>query len=477
MHLLHDPQGFVETLFAKHLQPSKSKLTLENKLAVLQLVTRLIGLHKLTLITIYSWFLKYLSARQQSVTTFLACLAQATHSLVPPDLIQPCVQKVANEFVSEASASEVAAAGLNAIREVCARQPLAMNETLLQDLVMYKKSKDKGVMMAAKGLLSLYREVGADLLKKRDRGRDAAIGLRTGERTEVRFGEVEGDGAIDGIELLEAWKDEERRKRRRDQGLSSDVEDSEEGHYTVEKEEEEGWRNWDVQDDDSDGSGGWIDVESDGGDIEIPDSEDEKPPPSKKSKLDDEERGSVVSGSHANAVDANYAASKEEAGQGTTAEKKVSTLATTRILTPADLAKLRELKQSASIVKSLPAAQRKSAAAKLQAAQLSRHADDALTAGDIEIAASLSKKLTKDEKIQMAKGDRDQTHSSTTAIRKEKKRAQGKSSTNKEKERQKNFLMTLGKAKRKGKRSLSEVRKSLRGHVDRQKRGGRKGNR
>ena len=32
---------------------------------------------------------------------------------------------------------------LNAVREVSARCPLAMTEDLLQDLVLYKKSKDK----------------------------------------------------------------------------------------------------------------------------------------------------------------------------------------------------------------------------------------------------------------------------------------------------------------------------------------------
>jgi protein SDA1 len=136
LHLLHDPQGFAETLFSKHVQNSKNKLALETKLLVLQLVTRLVGLHQLTVLPLYSYFLKHLTPRQASVTSYLACLAQATHSYVPPDVLEPLVQKIANEFVSEASASEVAAAGLNAIREVCARQPLAMTDTLLQDLVM-----------------------------------------------------------------------------------------------------------------------------------------------------------------------------------------------------------------------------------------------------------------------------------------------------------------------------------------------------
>lgn len=136
LHLLHDPQGFAESLFSKHVQNSKSKLSLESRLLALQLVSRLVGLHKLTVLSLYSYFLKHLTPRQASVTTYLACLAQATHNYVPPDVIEPLVQKIANEFVSEASASEVAAAGLNAIREICVRQPLAMTDTLLQDLVM-----------------------------------------------------------------------------------------------------------------------------------------------------------------------------------------------------------------------------------------------------------------------------------------------------------------------------------------------------
>jgi len=36
--------------------------------------------------------------------------------------------------------------------------------------------------------------------------------------------------------------------------------------------------------------------------------------------------------------------------------------------------------------------------------------------------------------------------------------------------------MTLGKAKRKGKRSLVQERAILKGHVERSKRGGRRGN-
>ncbi|KAF2124842.1 SDA1-domain-containing protein [Dothidotthia symphoricarpi CBS 119687] len=450
LHLLHDPQGFAESLFSKHVQNSKSKLTLESRLLVLQLVSRLVGLHKLTVLSLYSYFLKHLTPRQASVTSYLACLAQATHNYVPPDVLEPLVQKIANEFVSEASASEVAAAGLNAIREICVRQPLAMTDTLLQDLVMYRKSKDKGTMMAAKGLLSLYREVGAELLHKRDRGKDAAMGVRAGTIKERRYGE-EAVGEIEGIELLEKWKEEERRKKREAAGLDPDVDDG------SELDSGEDWKKWDVESDaDSDDSGGWINVESDGEDINISDSEDEKDKPkAKKAKLDPTTTSETPAPTDSKQTDADI--------------KSISKLLTTTILTPADLKQLKALQESAAVNAHLPSHKRAQLLAQ-------RHADEAITAETIEAAASLGKKNTREEKIAMAKADRETNHQSTTAKRKAKKEAEGKSTTNKEKARKKNFLMTLGKAKSKNKRSLVDVRKTLKGHVERSKRGGKRGN-
>lgn len=443
LHLLHDPQGFAETLFSKHLQNTKSKLNLEQKLLVLQLVSRLVGLHKLTVISLYSYFQKYLTPRQPMVTSFLASLAQASHNLVPPDVLEPLVQKIANEFVSEASASEVASAGLNAIREICVRQPLAISDTLLQDLVMYRKSKDKGVVMAARGLLSLYREVGAEMLKKKDRGKDASMGMRSGERRERKFGE-EAVGEIEGLELLEQWKEEERKRKRREKGLPSDGEDEDD-------DEEDNWDAWNVEEDDSDDSGGWINVESDA-EINISDSEDEDNHPSKKTKTD-------------------------ENGEATAAVKAPSKIATTTILTPADLAKLAELRAEANVSSLMPGQRSRGKTAANPSA--TRHADDAVTAAEIEGLAALSAgKLSREAKlahVQEMKTDRSE-HKSRAAKKHEMKIEQGKSTTNKEKARKKNFLMTLGKARSKGKRSLVEQKKILKMHEERKKRGGKRGN-
>ena len=44
-----------------------------------------------------------------------------------------------------------------------------MDEALLKDLVLNKKCKEKGVMMAARSLIGFFREHNPTLLEKKDR--------------------------------------------------------------------------------------------------------------------------------------------------------------------------------------------------------------------------------------------------------------------------------------------------------------------
>ena len=308
--------------------------------------------------------------------------------------------------------------------------------------------------MAAKGLLSLYREVGADLLKKRDRGKDATMGIRAGTIKERRYGE-EAIGEVEGIELLEKWKEEERRKKLIEAGLDPDADNGD-----VDLDDEDDWKKWDVESEgDSDDSGGWINVESDGEDIQISDSEDEKDKkerPAKKAKLDSATPGPSDD--------------KETSKSAEPETKSLSKLLTTTILTPADLKQLQALRASSTITSTLAGSSKR---AQLLAA---RHADEAITAETIELAAKIGKKNTKEEKIALARADRETNHTSKAAKHQAKKVEEGKSTTNKEKARKKNFLMTLGKARFKNKRSLGDVKRTMQGHVERKKRGGKRGN-
>lgn len=268
LQLLQDPESFGERLYDSLIRNDK-RYTFEHKLVMMQLFSRVSGTHKLQVLGFYSYITRYLAHRQLQVTAVLAVLAQSVHDLTPPDALTPCLRKIANEFVHPGVAAEVIAAGLNAIREVCRRQPWAMEGDLLEDLVEYRKSKDKGVMVASRGLLALYREVNPSLLKRRERGKAASMRKPADKLDLPKFGEAtDRVHGIAGLDLLE-------------QALAEKAEDGDEG-------DEEAWKEWEVDSDSSDDSGGWIDVSSDDGGegLDISDSsEDEDEGGTRKDRL------------------------------------------------------------------------------------------------------------------------------------------------------------------------------------------------
>lgn len=226
-----------------------------------------------------------------------------------------------------------------------------MDSALLQDLVEYKGSKDKGVMMAARSLITLYREVAPEMLKRKDRGKVASMDMAAGTATSLRYG-VENSGGIEGLDLLARWKEEQKAARREALGLPAEGEEGAE----EEEEEEDELEGWDVEsnsDSDSDDGAGWINVESDGEDIVISDSEDED---DKKKKEKKPKKGKKADDSDEEMKDAEeMEPSKKEAqlNEMDAELENLTNLATTRILTPADFAKLEELRQAAGLAKIL----------------------------------------------------------------------------------------------------------------------------
>ncbi|XP_065826275.1 protein SDA1 homolog [Oscarella lobularis] len=196
LHLIYDPQEFAEKLFHKL---EKCKERFEVKLMHLNLISRLIGIHKLFLFNYYPHLQRFLNPHQREVTKLLTYLAQSCHDLVPPDVITPTLMTVANHFVSERNADEVMVVGLNAIREVCARAPLVMNEDLLQDLTQYKSYRNKDVRMAARSLIQLFRQMDRSMLHRKDRGKPSEASKN---RKIPSYGEVSAPSFVPGTELI-----------------------------------------------------------------------------------------------------------------------------------------------------------------------------------------------------------------------------------------------------------------------------------
>lgn len=412
LHLLRDPQGFAEKLFKEHLSGKNSnKFSLEQKISLMQLLSRMIGTHKLIVLGIYTFFLKYLTPKTRDVTKIMAASAQACHELVPPETMNIMVRKIADEFVSDGVASEVAAAGLNTIREICTRAPLAIDETLLQDLTEYKGSKAKGVSMAAKGLVSLYREVAPEMLKRKDRGKTASMELQEAKRSgnqnsekKLQFGAENTTQGIEGIELLAKWKKQQEV-------------DGEE----VNEDDDKNWEVEDIEEDDVDGE--WVTIDSDKEyDVNMDDSDDEDEKKKEEEQVDPE-----------------------------TAFKE---LASTRILTPADFAKLHELRTEEGVAKLMG---------------LNKKNEDVVDA-DL-LTGPRSYKQTREERLQKVLEGREGREKFGS---RRGKRENQRSTTNREKERRKNFVMSIHKRSVRGKQkmSLRDKQKVLRAHITKQKKKG-----
>lgn len=451
IHLLRDPQGFAELLFNGHLSHKNgNKYDLDQKILFMNLISRLIGTHKLTVLGIYSFFLKYLTPKQRNVTQIMAAAAQASHDLVPPESISIVVRKIADDFVSDGVAAEVAAAGINTIREILARAPLAIEPPLLQDLTEYKGSKSKPVMMAARSLISLYREVAPEMLQRKDRGKTASMELQHGEKKGTPAFGVESSTvtSIPGIELLAKW--------RKEQGLQDDEDND--ANWQVELESET-----------SDIEGDWVTIESDKEYNISSDSEDEKDDDETEGKEaekiegdeeDSEDSDLDLSGDEDDEppkkkqkVGTKADSNKDIKAPGQTAEEAMNELLSSRILTPADFAKLQELRTQAGVDKILG----------------TQHNEEEVDS--TSLVGKVKYKQLREEKIAQAKEgreDRDKFGS------RKGKRDAPHSTTNKEKARKKNFVMMIHKKSVQGKQkmSLRDRQKVLRAHITKQKKKG-----
>ncbi|KAG8948855.1 Severe Depolymerization of Actin, partial [Tulasnella sp. 419] len=443
LQLLHDPQSFAEKL-NDSLHRYDKRFSLDHKILIMQLLGRVTGTHKLCVLSFYTYIVKYLTYHQLKVTSILVSLAQSVHDLTPPDVLTPVIRKLAHEFVHPGVGSEVVAAGLNSIREICRRQPWCMEEDLLGDLIEYKKSKDKGVMNAARSLLMLYRDVNPGMLKRRERGKSGTIQISEGKTNLLPYGYTEKPAAgVAGLELLE-----EHFSRLRAEEGAEDGEDN--------MNEEDEWAGWEVDSSDSDSdsdssSSGWISVSSDSNeDIHISDSEDEG-----------EKRAR---------------AAKEPDVPAEPKEEKISILATTKILTPADFSLLNDLQLKAAEEEAKHGTTTSSSSKRKISELASKHKsssanDDTtfLNEGDL---LGPRKKPKSDYESRMASIQAGREGREKFGSHKGKKRKEVPSSTtNREKQKSKPFMMVLSSASVRSKKNMSlrEKQKRLRQHIDRAK--------
>lgn len=253
--LINDPQSYAKKVFKMLKGGLTEKFII--KVLTMNFLSRLIAHHQLILLNFYPYMSNYLRTSQEEITPILAILAQSIHSLLPPETVEPLIRKLVDNFVGERSMDSAVVVGLNTVREICLRCPFVMNEALMRDLAQYKGHRNKGVVMAARSLIRLYREVNPALLAKADRGRPTDV-------VPLQYGENRPADRVPGAELLEKVdllvnEDEEeprsKRQKRVKEAMSEDEGDNDDDsndEEEVEDGEEESGESGDNEGEESD---------------------------------------------------------------------------------------------------------------------------------------------------------------------------------------------------------------------------------
>lgn len=472
MELLRDPQGLAETVF-RRLKGGVS-IKYETKLLMINFVTRLAGNHELLLLPLYNFLQKYMGGHQRDVTAVLAYTVQACHCRVPPDEVYGILKTISHNFITERCSEEQMAVGINAVRAICARVPACMSneesssktiaatdsssavamdmEAFARDLAAYSNHRDRSVAISGKAWMNFVREVHPALLQGKDRGLKGSALIKYGAKP-VRYGEHVVAAGVEGADLLVEYEAKKKAAtmRRKQNGEDSDEVDDDDASGEWEDvadddeeddDEDEGndsgeWEEVDEEeaaDEDGSGSGEWQDMEEE--------SEDEDAPSLVRLDADGKPVAQLKEGDEgvqAGILDV----SKMTKEQRELLKQQVSS---TRIFTTADFEKMKKLVERENRAKRDPreAARRKRAIARGQdfealsdsESEAESEGDDVNIKGTVNpediMATATRKRQSRADRLEKVLAGRTQF---------ETKRREG-GSTNIEKKRKKNFLMS-----------------------------------
>lgn len=251
--LIHDPHNFAERLL-RVVRNSTERF--EVRLIQMNLISRVMGHHKLLLFPFYTFCQRYLQPHQENVTSVLACVIQASHDLVPPEEIEPLVKHLANNFVNDRTGPEVISVGLNSVRELVMRVPLITDgegmRELIADLIAYRRHRrDRSIVISARSLLHELRRVNPKVLASRERGKV----YHASNVKPLEYGKERVSEGVEGVELLERWllqKEKSEAGGDQEQDQTWEADEGKEGDAEEDEEEDEGEGDDEEDDDDDD---------------------------------------------------------------------------------------------------------------------------------------------------------------------------------------------------------------------------------
>mmetsp|Transcript_36841 Transcript_36841/g.42415 ORF Transcript_36841/g.42415 Transcript_36841/m.42415 type:complete len:946 (-) Transcript_36841:14-2851(-) len=483
IELLRDPQGLAESVLQRLKNP-KSNIPYKNKLLMMNFVTRLVGNHELMVLTLYPFLQKYMGGHQKDVTGILAYTVQACHVHVPPDEVYGILKTIAHNFVTERCSEEQVAVGINSIRAICSRTPSVLSledskeslsssdtntfvhanhafdvEAFVRDISAYSNHRDRSVSIAGKSYTNFIRETHPTLLQGKNRGLKGSA-LHRAKAQPMRYGQHKVSHGVEGADLLveyEAKKAAYMKGQRERECEQANGDGNGDGNDNDDDEEEEvDTIGMESEDDDEEEAPDLIVVD--------PTAKKEATPVPTADGDNEEEECDEEKEKEEEVLDLSKMTQAER-------NKLKQDISSTRVFSASDFVKMRKLVEREERARRDPreAARRKRAIARGQEFdELSDDDDDDDSDGDNDeydtirikgavnpdmiMAEAKRKRKSKAEKLQKILSGREAFETNH--------RAGG--STNTEKERKKNFLMTKSskraRTKGRGKGGLSEKR-------------------
>lgn len=430
IRLLRDPQQFVERLLAKL---RKTAERFEVRILYLNVIARAVAEYEIVHLPLYNFLERYMEPSQLHSTQLLALSTLCIHKMVPPDAVEPLLKAIANHFITDRATPDAITVGLNSVREICKRQPLAMNADLLKDLVEYKNQRgDRGVIMAARALLQLYREVYPELLPPKLRGSSSGPSDMTSKPV---YGYEKLYSEIPGLELL-FQKDDDNEEEEADGATSSTDSDSESGEWEIDSDSEKDPEDVEgsfvsVSDEEQDEDANEVDEHDDDSEVEEEhDEEDEacpqlvpvvSKPLRKRSRQESIDTSMNKEGRKTPASSTPQQTSKDsnewyehvESGKedSSSVPSAVSTpsnqpLSSTKILTDKDFEKIRSLQQELHGHQSLRGKKKDKHALEKRKKDLLFSISNDLSAGDLEHFTQQKRESDKEERLERAQEKR-----------------------------------------------------------------------
>lgn len=190
--LLNDPTQICEKMYDKLIHV-KNKQNTSLKVALIRLIGRLAGRHKIIIPHYFNFAATLVRPKQEHISTIFASIIEATHHLVPPSELEPVVNEIFDKFVDSSFPPQYVTIGVNALKELVERSPHCIkydHYTIVEDL---KRVKNKSVSTAVRAFINMVRDVLPELMDNKV-GDDQTYGINQASDT------------IEGLDLLKVYE-------------------------------------------------------------------------------------------------------------------------------------------------------------------------------------------------------------------------------------------------------------------------------